>query len=71
MFHLIFVHCTFSSVMPPFGRYSCPLSWPFVLIVFCLFVFFLFISVLVLRKEFGFCLPQLLFIAFLLLIILS
>ena len=46
MFHLMFVHYTFSSVWvpewPPLGN-SCPLGWPFVLIVFCLFVF-LFIS---------------------------
>ena len=35
MFHLMFVHYTFSSVWvaewPPFGN-SCPLSWPSVLI---------------------------------------
>ena len=40
MFHLI-VHYTFSSVWvaewPPFGN-SCPLGWPLVLIVFCIFV---------------------------------
>ena len=42
MFHLIFVHYTFSSL---FGLLSdqllgisCPLGWPFVLIVFCLYV---------------------------------
>ena len=44
MFHLMFVHYTFSSVLgsewPPFGN-SCTLGWPFVLIVFCLFVFYL------------------------------
>ena len=42
MFHLMFVHHTLSSL---FGLLSdhlfgngCPLGWPFVLIVFCLFV---------------------------------
>ena len=43
MFHLMFVHYTFSSVWvaewPLFGEKSCPLEWPCVLIVFCLFVF--------------------------------
>ena len=34
MFHLMFVHYTFSSVL---GN-SCPLGWPYVLVVFCLFV---------------------------------
>ena len=46
MFHLMFVHYTFSSVWvaewPPFGKLL-PLGWPYVFIVFCLFVF-LFIS---------------------------
>ena len=46
MFHLMFIHYTFSSVWvaewPPLGN-SCPFGWPYVLIVFCLFVF-LFIS---------------------------
>ena len=42
MFHLIFVHYTFSSLfgLPSdhlLGN-SCPLGWPFVLIVFCLLV---------------------------------
>ena len=47
MFHLMF----FVILLVPFGwlsgyplRNSCPLGWPCVLIVFCLFVFFLFIS---------------------------
>ena len=43
MFHLRFVHYSFSLVWvakwPPLGN-SCPLGWPFVLIVFCLFVIF-------------------------------
>ena len=43
MFHLMFVHYTFSSVWvaewPPFGK-KLPLGWPYVLIVFCLFVRF-------------------------------
>ena len=43
MFHLMFVHYTFSLVWvaewPPLGN-SCPLGWPFVIIVFCLFVIF-------------------------------
>ena len=45
MFHLMFVHDTFSSVWvaewPLLGN-SCPLGWPFVLIVFCLFVIFIY-----------------------------
>ena len=45
MFRLMFVHFTFSSVMvaewPSFGN-SCPFSWTFVLIAFCLFVIFIF-----------------------------
>ena len=40
--HLMFVHYAFSSVWvaewSPFGK-SFPFGWPFVLIVFCLFVF--------------------------------
>ena len=46
MIHLMFVHYTFSSVWvaewSPFEN-RCPLVWPFVLNVFCVF-FFLFIS---------------------------
>ena len=44
MFHLMFVHYTFRLVRfwllsgHLLGN-SCPLGWPFVLIVFCLFVF--------------------------------
>ena len=42
MFHLIFVHNTFSSLFWLLSDHlcgnSCPLGWPFVLIVFCLFV---------------------------------
>ena len=42
MFHLIFVHYTFSSLFELLSdhlfRNSCPLGWPFFLIVFCLFV---------------------------------
>ena len=53
MFHLMFVHYTFSSVLvaewPVFGN-SCALGWSFVLIVFCLFVFNLF-PILVLRAS--------------------
>ena len=43
MFHLMFVHYTFSSVWvaewPPFGN-SCTHGKQFVLMVFCLFVIF-------------------------------
>ena len=53
MFHLMFVHYTFCSVLvaewPPLGN-NCALGWPFVLIVFCLFVFYLF-PILVLRAS--------------------
>ena len=42
MFHLIFVHYSFSSLFGLLSDHllgnSCPLGWPFVLIVFCLFV---------------------------------
>ena len=46
MFHLMFVHYTLCSVWSLTGYLlgnSCPLGWPYVLIVFCLFVI-LFIS---------------------------
>ena len=50
----MFVHYTFSPVLvadwPPFLENSCALGWPFVLIVFCLFVFYLF-PILVLRAS--------------------
>ena len=53
MFHLIFFHYTFSSVWllscHLLGK-SCASGWPFVLIVFCLFVFYLF-PILVLRAS--------------------
>ena len=56
MFHLMLVHYTFCSVWvaewSPFGN-SCPLGWPYVLIVFGLFVI-LIISNLVLRAGFAF-----------------
>ena len=39
MFHLMFVHYTISSV---WVADSCPLGWPFVLIVVCLFVIFIY-----------------------------
>ena len=45
MFHLMFVHYTFSSFRLLSGHLlgnSCPLDWPFVLIVFCLFVIFIY-----------------------------
>ena len=45
MFHLMFVHYTFSSVGLLSGNLlgnSCPLGWPSVLIVFCLFVIFIY-----------------------------
>ena len=42
MFHLIFVQYTLSSLFGLLSDHlcgnSCPLGWPFVLIVFCLFV---------------------------------
>ena len=53
MFHLMFVHYTFSSVLLLSGHLlgnSCALGWLFVLIVFCLFVFYLF-PILVLRAS--------------------
>ena len=59
MSHLMFVHYTFSSIWvaewPPFEK-KLPLGWPYVLIVFCLFVV-LFIS------HFGFKTGILLLIA--------
>ena len=53
MFHLMFVHYTFSPVWLLSGHLlgnSCALGWPFVLIVFFLFVFYLF-PILVLRAS--------------------
>ena len=53
IFHLMFVHYTFTSVLVLSGHLlgnSCALSWPFVLIAFCLFVFYLF-PILVLRAS--------------------
>ena len=45
MFHLMFVHYTFSSVWVAechlLGN-SCPLGWPYVLIALCLFVIFIY-----------------------------
>ena len=52
-FHLMFVHYTFSSVWLLSGHLlgnSCALGCSFVLIVFCLFVFYLF-PILVLRAS--------------------
>ena len=49
MFHLMLVHYTFSSVWVThhlLGN-SCPLGWPFVLIVFCL-------SIILVISHFGF-----------------
>ena len=40
MFHLMFVHYTFSSVCDLLENSL--LGWPYVLIVFCLFVFFVY-----------------------------
>ena len=45
MFHLMFVHYNFNSVLFLSGHLlgnSCLLGWPFVLIVFCLFVIFIY-----------------------------
>ena len=58
MFHLMLVHYTFSLVWvtewPPLGN-SCPLGLPFVLIVFCLFEFFLkLFPIFVLSAELAF-----------------
>ena len=53
IFHLMFVHYTFTSVWLLSGHLlgnSCALGWPFVLIAFCLFVFHLF-AILVLRAS--------------------
>ena len=44
IFRLIYVHYTLSGVRMLSGHLlgnSCPLDWPFVLIVFCVFVFLL------------------------------
>ena len=45
MFHFMFIHFTFSSVGLLSGHLlgnSCLLGWPFVLIVSCLFVIFIY-----------------------------
>ena len=54
MFHLMFVHFTLVRFWLLSGHLlgnSCPLGWSFVLIVFCLFVFYSF-PILVLRAGF-------------------
>ena len=51
MFHLMFVHLVrFWLLSGHLLGNSCALGWPFVLIVFCLFVFYLF-PILVLRAS--------------------
>ena len=53
MFHLMFVHYTIVRFCLQSGHLlenSCALGWPFVLIVFCLFVFYLF-PILILRAS--------------------
>ena len=57
MFHL----CLFIILLVRFGLLSghllgnsCPLGLPFVLIVFCLFVLFIYFPFMVLRAGFGF-----------------
>ena len=55
MFHLMFVHYTFSSVLvaewPPLGN-SCELSWPLVFTIYCIFsICILFISNFGLRES--------------------
>ena len=56
MFHLMFVHYTFSSVWllwAAFWGYGCPLGWQFVLVVFCL-MWCLFVSRLFIYYYFFF-----------------
>ena len=53
IFHLMFVHYTFIWVLVVVGHLlgnSYTLGWPFVLIVFCLFVFYIF-PILILRES--------------------
>ena len=61
MFCLMFVHYTFSSVWvtewPPFGN-SCPLGRPYVLIVFCLFVIFIYFPFLFGGRDLAFDCPS-------------
>ena len=57
MYRLMFVHYTlvrFGLLSGHLLENSCPLGWPYVLIVFCLVFVFLFISHLALRAGFGF-----------------
>ena len=57
MFHFMFVHYTlvrFGLLSGNLLGNSCPLGWPYVLIVFCLFVVFYLFPILVLRAGFGF-----------------
>ena len=58
MFHLIFVHYTFSSVWvaewPPFSEIAAPLWWPYDLIVFFSICNFCSFPILVLRAGFSF-----------------
>ena len=54
MFNLIFVNYTFSSVwVAEFLGNSCPLGWPYVLIVFLSICDIYLFPVLVLRAGFG------------------
>ena len=52
MFHLMFVHILlvrFGLLSGYLLGNSCPIGWPCVLIVFCLFVFFIYFPILVIR----------------------
>ena len=68
MFNLMFAHYTFSSVLGANDHLlekSCPLGWPFALIVFCLFIFS-FISHFGFKSGVGFLLFHFLSISILL-----
>ena len=52
IFHRMFVNYTSSSVWVAEWPKKCPLSWPFVLIVFCLFVISIYVYCTTSRIEF-------------------
>ena len=57
MFRLVFVHYTlvrFGLLSGHLLGNNCPFGWPYLPIVFCLFVIFHLFPILVLRAGFGF-----------------
>ena len=53
MFHLMFFH-RFGLLSGHLLGNSCPLGWPYVLVVICLFVFFIYFPFWGLRQDLAF-----------------